>query len=1070
MRSEPEVGQSRPSSPEVPQKASFTNKTRARFRERLKITPWWLISLGFHGLMLALVSLLTFQVVRAPVAEFITAAVCLEKAPPAESASSPANARNVLQSLHDTPPSDPTSLSASEIVVPPDILSKAELGDHFESINPDRPDTQSAFGQSEAHMFHSIEGASDSSGGGAGNNVFAEIIGIAGPAAPGSGGGYGGGMGTGVGMDTGSGSGCFGARNGGGRRLMVMRYGGASAHDRNNRGRAGIAGRAADASVNAALAWLAAQQEADGRWNTRKFSGKDHDTAVTGMALLAFLGAGHTEKAGAYKNQVKLAVTWLRQQQQADGRVGLSTSDAGYTHGIAGLGLIEAAGLGRISETVAAAERALKWSCANPQAPNGAAGPWRYNGATLEGDLSVTGWYVLQLKSAKTAGLKPPPACFENAAQFLDSVSIKLGDGPHGPILGYQYKPGNRQGSRLDAIGNLCRQLLGERPEDLADSVQNFVAKSPLPEARKPDLYYWYYGTLCTFNQGGEVWKTWNTALKKALTGSQRGDCGERGSWDPQGPYADNWGRVGQTALGALCLEVYYRYLPLVGPDGKALPAAAQAGVPPLAPPKDGPREIEPEAQNAELYADLKEKGFVRPQGDDGLSTFSIDVDTASYSNVRRMLDGNGKPPKGAVRIEELINYFDYTYAPPAQDAFAVHSEVAACPWNREHRLALIALKGKEIPWDARPACNLVFLIDVSGSMDAPNRLPLVKCALRMLVGKLEDQDRVALVVYAGNSGMVLDSTSCKNKPAILGAIDRLEAGGSTNGGAGIELAYKVAEANMIKGGANRVILCTDGDFNVGVTSHEDLLNLIQQKAKTGAFLTVLGFGMGNLKDATLELLADKGNGNYGYVDNAREAKKILVDQVGGTLLTIAKDVKIQVEFNPDRVGAYRLIGYENRVMANKDFRDDKKDAGEIGSGHAVTALYEIVPTCDSKAGKDREEDLEANGELFTVYLRHKKPDAENATEFQVPVKDGGADWTKASSNLRWASAVAMFGMQLRGSAAKDATDWDLVEKVANTAKDDDKMGYRAEFMDLLKKARKLLPAGGDPKAPDEEF
>jgi Ca-activated chloride channel family protein len=351
---------------------------------------------------------------------------------------------------------------------------------------------------------------------------------------------------------------------------------------------------------------------------------------------------------------------------------------------------------------------------------------------------------------------------------------------------------------------------------------------------------------------------------------------------------------------------------------------------------------LRPERGNTEAYDAVTDNAFL-PVKDNPLSTFSIDVDTASYANVRRFLTSGTLPPKGAVRIEEMVNYFPYDYPQPAGDApFSATMEVAACPWTPAHRLVRIGLKGKDVARSERPAANLVFLIDVSGSMQPANKLPLVKESLRLLIDQLDDRDLVAIAVYAGASGTVLEPT--RDKSAMRAALDRLQAGGSTNGAGGIQLAYELTAKSFIKGGTNRVILATDGDFNVGVTNQSDLVDLITQKAKSGIFLSVLGYGMGNLKDSTLEKLADKGNGNYGYIDTLAEAKKTLVEQMNGTLVTIAKDVKIQVEFNPAQAAAYRLIGYENRVMAKEDFNDDKKDAGEIGAGHTVTALYEVVP------------------------------------------------------------------------------------------------------------------------------
>lgn len=347
---------------------------------------------------------------------------------------------------------------------------------------------------------------------------------------------------------------------------------------------------------------------------------------------------------------------------------------------------------------------------------------------------------------------------------------------------------------------------------------------------------------------------------------------------------------------------------------------------------------------NTEQYDRIYENPFLKVDKNP-LSTFSIDVDTASYANIRRYLNNNSRPPKDSVRIEEMINYFSYDYpAPKGDDPFSVNVEIGSCPWKGKHRLVRIGLKGKEIPANQRPSSNIVFLLDVSGSMMYGNKLPLLKKGLKLMVQNLHENDRVAIVVYAGASGLVLPSTSCEKKNTILEALDKLRAGGSTNGGAGIQLAYKVAIENFIPGGTNRVILATDGDFNVGTTGRGDLIRLIQEKAKSKVFLTILGFGMGNYKDATLEQIANKGNGNYAYIDSLKEARKVLVQQIGGTLVTIAKDVKIQIEFNPTKVNAYRLIGYENRLLRNEDFNDDTKDAGEIGAGHTVTALYEIVP------------------------------------------------------------------------------------------------------------------------------
>lgn len=466
-------------------------------------------------------------------------------------------------------------------------------------------------------------------------------------------------------------------------------------------------------------------------------------------------------------------------------------------------------------------------------------------------------------------------------------------------------------------------------------------------------------------------------------------------------------------------------------------------------------------------YDYLIDNDFLRPTSDP-LSTFSIDVDTASYSHVRNYLTNyRNMPPAGAVRIEELINYFPYQYAPPTDDVpFAAHQMVATCPWNPEHQLVRIALKGKEIAQDRRPPSNLVFLIDVSGSMDSSKRLPLVQRGIRMLVEQLTENDRVAMVVYAGAAGVVLNSTTGEDKELILHALDRLKAGGSTNGGDGIKLAYSLAHQNFIPGGVNRVILCTDGDFNVGVTSNDELVRLVEAEAKKNVFISVLGFGMGNANDSMLELISNRGNGNYAYVDTDAEARKVLVEQMAGTLITIAKDVKIQVEFNPARVAAYRLIGYENRVMAAQDFNDDRKDAGEIGAGHCVTALYEIIPageTVPSDAVDElkyqtpqpsTEASPELSEELLTLKIRYKDPEGDTSELLSFPLLAADRAFSDADADFQFAAAVASFGMLLRDSKWKGNSTYDAVLEVAESAAEFDPSGYRQGFLAIVRLAR----------------
>jgi Ca-activated chloride channel family protein len=448
----------------------------------------------------------------------------------------------------------------------------------------------------------------------------------------------------------------------------------------------------------------------------------------------------------------------------------------------------------------------------------------------------------------------------------------------------------------------------------------------------------------------------------------------------------------------------------------------------------------------------------------DPLSTFSIDVDTASYANVRRFLSDGELPPAGAVRTEELINYFRFGYPEPSDgDPFSITTELAACPWNPKHRLALIGLQGRALESRDPAPRNLVFLIDVSGSMQPADKLPLVRTAMRMLTDVLTERDRVAIVVYAGASGLVLPSTSGDQKERIHEALEQLEAGGSTNGASGITLAYQVARNNFIRGGVNRVILATDGDFNVGVTSQSELVQLIEHERESGIFLSVLGVGTGNLKDSTMEKLADKGNGNYAYLDSLHEARKVLVREVGGTLETIAKDVKIQVEFNPREVAAYRLIGYENRLLSREDFNDDKKDAGEIGAGHSVTALYEIVPAGEKVDGADvdplkyqrgtGESSAAGSGELLTVKVRYKAPDGETSQLLSRVVMNQPAAMT---ANLGFASAVAEFGMLLRESPSLGHASFESVRARAAKFRGEDEEGYRAQFVQLVERAASL--------------
>jgi len=473
-------------------------------------------------------------------------------------------------------------------------------------------------------------------------------------------------------------------------------------------------------------------------------------------------------------------------------------------------------------------------------------------------------------------------------------------------------------------------------------------------------------------------------------------------------------------------------------------------------------KRLDDPVTGSESYSKISENSF-KLTGTNPLSTFSVDVDRAAYSNVRRFINNGQKPPVDAVRIEEMVNYFHYDYPQPkSEHPIEIYSEISVCPWQSKHKLLHIGMQGRKIADKSLPPSNFVFLIDVSGSMSSSNKLPLLKDALKLLTNNLRENDRVAIVVYAGAAGMVLPSTFGYNKEKIITALDKLTSGGSTAGGAGIKLAYKIAKENYVHNGNNRVILATDGDFNVGASSDSDMEKLIEERRNDGIFLTCLGFGMGNYKDSKMETLADKGNGNYAYIDNIEEAKKTLVSEFGGTMHTIAKDVKLQVEFNPAKVKAYRLVGYENRMLADEDFNDDTKDAGEMGAGHTVTALYEIIPVdVDSKFLPDVDElkyqsnKIKRSSEMVNVKVRYKKPLGNKSVKFEVPAKGEKSNLNETSDNYRFSASVALFGMLLRDSKYISHGDYSTVMQLAKEGKGLDKAGYRAEFIKLVNKVYK---------------
>ena len=481
---------------------------------------------------------------------------------------------------------------------------------------------------------------------------------------------------------------------------------------------------------------------------------------------------------------------------------------------------------------------------------------------------------------------------------------------------------------------------------------------------------------------------------------------------------------------------------------------------------------------NTEEYSALTRNIFHSPL-DQPLSTFSIDVDTAFYAQLRNMLNFGRLPAANSVRIEELINYFNYDYPEPkAGQDFSVYTELGTNPWNAQRQLLHIGIQGRKLDLSKAAPSNLVFLIDVSGSMSEPNKLPLVKESMKLLAEQLRPRDRVAIAVYAGKAGLVLPSSDGGEKNEIIRALDKLQAGGSTAGGAGIRLAYKTAEENFIKGGNNRIILCTDGDFNVGVSSTAELTEMIENYRKKGIYLSILGYGMGNYKDGRMEELSNKGNGNYAYIDNMREAKKVLVDQLAGTLYTIAKDVKFQIEFNPAHVKAYRLVGYENRMLKAEDFKDDTKDAGELGAGHTVTAIYEIIPAGsmekiadvdDLKYQKKKLSDSASN-EMATVKIRYKKPDKDVSTPLNVTVNKEAKAWKSCSDIYNWANAVAGFGLLISDSENKGDLSWNMVQNLARRSVGEDTEGWRNEFIQLISQAARLSKASPDEPRDDDDW
>ena len=659
----------------------------------------------------------------------------------------------------------------------------------------------------------------------------------------------------------------------------------------------------------------------------------------------------------------------------------------------------------------------------------------------------------LALLAATPPALDQKPTAAPAAPAATRAVSGRVTDAQGQPLPGVTVLlKGTTLGTSTDAAGRYTLPDVPTQRATLVFSALGYERRElPAPAPGTP-LNVVLQASQKALNE--VVVTGYGTQKRKDLTGSVA----------TMAPAQKLQGRVAGVAVGKAERRRRTAPSPSYAPDQMDL-----AGSPPPAVSYD--REVlpaRPEAGAGDTYANIQENAF-RLVAKEPLSTFSLDVDNASYSNVRRFLNEGQLPPRDAVRVEEMLNYFHYQLpAPPATspDPVRISAELSECPWAPGHQLARIGIQARQVETAQLPPANLVFLVDVSGSMMGPDRLPLVQAGLKLLVRQLRPQDHVALVAYAGAAGLVLPPTPGSQPQVILDAIDRLEAGGSTAGGAGLRLAYSTASQFFKKEGNNRVILATDGDFNVGESSDEAMEQLIVQQRETGVFLTVLGCGRGNLRDSRMELLADKGNGNYAYLDNLDEARRTLVAQFGGTLFTVAKDVKLQIEFNPARVADYRLIGYENRLLANEDFNNDRKDAGELGAGHTVTALYELVPVGTEKPLIDplkyqlpQPKAGSPAAEILTVKLRYKEPQGSKSKLLAQPLAGAAVAIAQASADQQFAAAVAEFGLLLRQSEQRGTATYATAAQLAQAGRGPDADGYRAELLRLVKLAEGLTPA-----------
>jgi Ca-activated chloride channel family protein len=890
----------------------------------------------------------------------------------------------------------------------------------------------------------------------------------------------------------GGGAGAYGFRGGGGRRRATLQGGGS---------------RKSEASVDRALKWLGHNQRADGSWSAGNGLTSDADVGVTGMAVLSFLAAGHTEKTGKHKIAVMKAIDYLISKQNRSGAVGENSgkpkSGSGYNHAIAGLALSEAYGMARVRKTGVAAQKAVNYSTNVHQKEYSG---WRY-APEQDADMAVTGWFISQLKSAKIAGLKVDGKGFQGAIAFLDSVTKSAGL-ETGRV---SYQPGREPTPTMTAVGLVSRQFMGwKRSDPLLVGGANYLMQNlPEWEGGNADLYYWLHGTQGMFQMGGDWWKAWNASLRDMMIERQRkGPPKIDGSWDPVGPWTEGQGRALATALGTLALEVYYRYLPLYkdGPtDGQAAATARKAAqAAKLKRAAEMRRRLEEarrkkaeeerrrkEAADAEKAreVELATAAMNRPPppvnpfvltARDRLSTFAMDVDTAAYTIARKHIRSGSLPPRRTVRMEEFVNAFDYNYPTQALNVFNIHLSGCPAPFGRGLTLLKIGVQAKVLGREGRKPAHLIFVVDASGSMDRADRMPLVKQALGMLVGALGPRDRVSLVVFGADERIVIEGVSATKRAEIMGAVNAIQAGGYTNMFEGLARGYEVAARQFRSGEINRVILCSDGVANVGVGEPERMIELTQRFRKRGidiasgkdaapganagerfvrcmvdtfrgqgVTLTTAGFGSGSYDDDMLERLANSGDGAYVFIDSPAEARRVFVDEMAATLQTVAKDAKIQVEFDPSRVRRYRLIGYENRDVADKDFRNDKIDAGEVGSGQAVTALYEIELAQPSDRSAD----------IGTVYVRYRNTDSGLVEEISTRIRSDVIARKSPSEHPRLflAACAAETAEVLRGSEhAADGT-LDAVERVmvrvANALPLDAKV---AELLKLVTEAKAI--------------